>query len=195
LSDYPTQNRTNLDVQSTRNWLESYNTATEETGTITSAKICHYGYAGYSHSLYLKYLVEHPEWIENQVTWNIYSTGNNWNVEGGQTGGTFTTIPVNTTEQYYCSNVNVNFNTTYSFSLTATEGNFDGQTRTDTNKPYLEITYTPGKEATTTIPIIQGTEGTIIEQLNLLNEIVSYNFNKLIFLILITLLVLYFKHF
>lgn len=113
-------------------------------------------------------------WVEAQFTWNIYSTGNNWNTAGasgsgtdraasssgtftmGITDGVFDTVTDNggqlcTDVQNWINGVNPN----YGWILERTDGSGDSTYRTydmkdssNTLRPYLDVTYTVGSATT-----------------------------------------------
>jgi hypothetical protein len=99
--------------------------------------------------------------VESQVTWNAYSTGNNWTTPGGDiTGGIISSIPLTPdTGPVSFDNVPVIlWNTQYDFIMKGSveSGNhqdgyylYSKESSTPSYRPYLEILYIPGVYATT----------------------------------------------
>ena len=101
-------------------------------------------------------------WVEAQITWNIYSTGNNWNTAGGlgddtdRSSTVSGTVTVTTTGWY--SNSDAQWITdhqnfldgtwnNYGYHIqngTTTFGLFASSEGTDGQRPYIEIDYTAG---------------------------------------------------
>lgn len=138
-------------------------------GTITDVKL--YLYAnyvgggsntGYNHDLHQ---VTQTAWVQSEVTWNSYSSGNSWSTAGGDFSATvIDSIAEPTTVNTWYSwsimgtgsdnPVTIDWNTTYHFILKSANesgGWGDNYARvynsksSASNKPYLEITYSSGR--------------------------------------------------
>lgn len=140
-------------------------TTPASSGTITKVELFLYcnnagggNNTGYDHNLHQ---VTQPNWVQSEVTWNAYSTGNSWSTAGGDFSATIVDhiAEPTTANQYYSwtifgtgadNEVTIDWNTQYHFILKSANesGGWGDQyarvyngTSAASNKPYIKITY------------------------------------------------------
>ena len=134
--------------------------------TVTSAKLYLYqssSHVAATHDIVAKLL--NRNWVENQATWNIYSTGNSWSTAGGlhetddrSSTETFTVSIGTTVDQYYefssaqlatdVENIINGGINNYGWHLHRGDAGNDNWHKgfvssdgADEQRPYLEVTY------------------------------------------------------
>jgi len=131
-------------------------------GTITDITLHIYSGGGEIRSggVNTVYQLTQPSWVENQVTWNVYSTGNDWSTPGGDydtspldtspntTGLGATTFSYDILGGSAINDANIDFNEQLDLIIRVTSGEseIDFETTSDglSHPPYLEIEYTTG---------------------------------------------------
>jgi hypothetical protein len=120
-------------------------------GTITNIKL-HVVFSSTLTKSMNAHLLTRNNWVENQATWNIYSTGNNWTSSGGDYStliGNTSSISNTDTIFDFGTSTNSSFNDRLDILLKLNTESSSGwslpfnSVENSTGKPYLEITYTP----------------------------------------------------
>ena len=131
-----------------RNGLIDF-TMSSGSGSITSVKLFMYMNNAYGGTGNVDCHQLSRVWLQAQVTWNSYTTGNAWTSPGGDYGATISTTSVTTTPGWFSwdiTSLGLTWGNDVNLILVA---NANSQCDYDvtTNLPYIEITYTAGAAA------------------------------------------------
>ena len=130
-------------------------------GTITAITLNLRMWLGAVTKDYSIHELNRSNWVENQVTWNDYSTGNAWTTAGGDYGSALATISLGASTGWKVWSIGTSFTWGDEVSLILKEDSENNGTDsyklfrskefgTPADRPYLEVTYTPGSGFTPT---------------------------------------------
>lgn len=133
-------------------------TLSSGSGTISAVTLNLYNESGLGTATIQVHELTQTGWVEGEVTWNIYSTGNNWTVAGGDYDATVVDSLSPTINQYNAWDLGLGATNPISGLTWESEvhlmlrrttedvsRNYDTFWSKDnaSDKPYIEITYTP----------------------------------------------------